>query len=66
MARMTRTQITLEEAEYRFLKTQAAASGVSFSAVVRGLVRDRMDRAGGRFTPCVGTGRPDHSKRLLR
>ena len=44
MARMTRTQITLEEAEYRFLKTQATASGVSFSAVVRGLVRDRMER----------------------
>ncbi len=45
MARMTRTQITLEEAEYCFLKTQATASGISLSAVVRSLVRERMDRA---------------------
>ena len=44
MARMTRTQITLEEAEYRFLKTQATTSGLSLSAVVRSLVRERMDR----------------------
>ena len=42
MARMTRTQITLEEDEYLFLKTQAAQRGASLSSVVRGLVRERM------------------------
>jgi hypothetical protein len=42
MARMTRTQITLEEDEYLFLKSQAAQRGASLSSVVRGLVRDRM------------------------
>ena len=45
MARMTRTQVTLEESEYRFLKTQAAESGSSLSSVVRGLVRERMEQA---------------------
>jgi hypothetical protein len=42
MARMTRTQITLEEDEYLFLKSQAAETGASLSSVVRGLVRARM------------------------
>ena len=45
MARMTRTQVTLEESEYRFLKDRAAASGSSLSSVVRGLVRERMQQA---------------------
>ena len=44
MARMTRTQITLEEDEYLFLKNQAAKTGSSLSSVVRGLVRARMDQ----------------------
>ena len=42
MARMTRTQITLEEQEYRFLKARATEGGVSLSSVVRGLVRQSM------------------------
>jgi hypothetical protein len=42
MARMTRTQITLEEDEYIFLKAQAAETGSSMSSVVRRLVRERM------------------------
>ena len=42
MARMTRTQITLEEDEYLFLKSQAAERGSSLSSVVRDLVRTRM------------------------
>ena len=42
MARMTRTQITLEEDEYLFLKSRAAETGDSLSAVVRHLVRARM------------------------
>jgi len=42
MARMTRTQITLEEDEYLFLKSQAAERGISLSAVVRSLVRTNM------------------------
>lgn len=45
MARMTRTQVSLEEEEYRFLRAQAAASGASLSSVVRSLVRQRMERA---------------------
>jgi hypothetical protein len=45
MARMTRTQVTLEEGEYRFLKDRAAQSGSSLSSVVRGLVRERMQQA---------------------
>lgn len=45
MGRMTRTQITLEEEEYHFLKSQAADSGASLSSVVRGLVRARMETA---------------------
>ena len=42
MARMTRTQITLEEDEYLFLKSQAAQRGSSLSSIVRELVRARM------------------------
>jgi hypothetical protein len=45
MARMTRTQVTLEEQEYRYLKAQAAQTGSSLSSVVRGLVRERMEDA---------------------
>jgi hypothetical protein len=48
MARMTRTQITLEEDEYLFLKNQAAETGSSLSSVVRGLVRARMGQGGER------------------
>jgi hypothetical protein len=44
MGRMTRTQITLEEDEYLFLKAEAAETGQSLSAVVRELVRTRMVR----------------------
>ena len=43
MPRMTRTQVTLEEDEYLFLKAQAAESGRSLSSVVRGLVRAQMN-----------------------
>jgi hypothetical protein len=45
MARMTRTQVTLEESEYRFLKARAAESGSSFSSIVRSLIRERMQQA---------------------
>lgn len=45
MPRMTRTQVTLEEDEYLFLKAQAAQTGASLSSVVRGLVRARMSGA---------------------
>ena len=44
MARMTRTQVTLEETEYRFLKARAAETGASLSSVVRSLVRERMQQ----------------------
>jgi len=42
MARMTRTQVTLERDEYEFLKAEASERGCSLSSVVRGLVRDGM------------------------
>lgn len=45
MARMTRTQIMLEEEEYRFLKARAVESGASLSSVVRSLVRSQMETA---------------------
>ncbi len=45
MARMTRTQVTLERDEYEFLKAEAGERGCSLSSVVRGLVRTEMVRA---------------------
>jgi hypothetical protein len=45
MPRMTRTQITLQEDEYLFLKGQAVTHGASLSSVVRGLVRERMGQS---------------------
>jgi hypothetical protein len=45
MARMTRTQVTLQEDEHRFLKARAMESGASLSSVVRGLVREQMRQA---------------------
>jgi hypothetical protein len=44
VGRMTRTQITLEEEEYRFVKSLAAEGGASFSSVMRSLVRARMEK----------------------
>lgn len=51
MARMTRTQITLEEAEYHFLKARAAETGASFSSLIRELVRERMERVAASSPP---------------
>jgi hypothetical protein len=45
MTRMTRTQVSLAEEEYRFLKAEAAHRGASLSAVVRDLIRDGMRQA---------------------
>ena len=45
MARMTRTQVTLEESEYHFLKARAAETGCSLSSVVRSMVRANMQQA---------------------
>jgi len=42
MARMTRTQITLEQDQYRFLKSEAAQRGCSVSAIVREAISERM------------------------
>lgn len=46
MTRMTRTQISLNEDEHRYLKLEAARKGVSLSALLRKLVRERMDMKG--------------------
>ncbi len=45
MTRMTRTQITLEQHEYLFLKARATEQGISLSAVIRALVRTAMEQA---------------------
>lgn len=44
MGRMTRTQITLEPDEHLFLKTRAAEEGTSLSAIIRTLVREKMEQ----------------------
>lgn len=42
MARMTRTQVSLEEKQYLFVKKEAARQGKSLSAIVRDLIEGRM------------------------
>jgi len=42
MTRMTRTQISLEEKHYLFIKTEAARRSTSLSAVIRELIESRM------------------------
>lgn len=42
MARMTRTQISLEDEQYRFLKREAARRELSLSSVLRELIDVRM------------------------
>jgi len=39
---MTRTQISLDDRQYRFLKSEAARRDTSLSAVLRELVEQRM------------------------
>lgn len=42
MPRMTRTQISLEERQYLFVKNEAAVRGTSLSGVIRELIEGRM------------------------
>jgi hypothetical protein len=42
MARMTRTQISLEDKQYLYVKRQASARGSSLSAVIRDLIDSDM------------------------
>ncbi len=42
MSRMTRTQISLQEEEYLFLKRQAERDNQSLAAVLRRLIRKEM------------------------
>ncbi len=42
MTRMTRTQISLEDEQYRFLKREAARRKLSLSSVLRELIDVRM------------------------
>ena len=48
MARMTRTQISLEDEQYRFLKREAARRELSLSSVLREFDRRADARSGGR------------------
>lgn len=41
---MKRTQISLSETEYAFLRREAGRRGMSMAAIVRELIRDRMGR----------------------
>lgn len=43
MGRMTRTQISLDEQQYRFAKRRAAEQALSLSAYLRGLIQERME-----------------------
>jgi hypothetical protein len=45
MERMTRTQISLCEDEYDYVKQTAVRRGISLSAVLRALVRTDMEKA---------------------
>lgn len=42
MARMTRTQISLDPTQYDFVKSEAVLHGVSLSEIVRALIAERM------------------------
>jgi hypothetical protein len=42
MARMTRTQISLDERQYQFLKREASLTSMSLSAIVRALIDERL------------------------
>lgn len=42
MGHMTRTQISLEHKQYRYVKNEAAARGTSLSAVIRDLIETHM------------------------
>lgn len=42
MARMTRTQISLDPIPYDFVKSEAVLHGVSLSEIVRTLIEERM------------------------
>lgn len=42
MARMTRTQISLDPDQHDFVKSEAMLRGVSLSAIMRELIADKM------------------------
>jgi hypothetical protein len=46
MSRMTRTQISLDESQYRYLRAEAARRSTSISALIREMVDKRMDEGG--------------------
>ncbi len=48
MARMTRTQISLEEEHYLFVKNEAVRQRTSLSAVIRKLIESSMGAQAGR------------------
>jgi hypothetical protein len=74
MARMTRTQISLEERQHRFLRSEAARRAISVSALVRELIDREMilHRAGGPDILSVagmfsdGTGAGENHDRILQ
>ena len=65
---MIRTQISLDEREYKLAKKQAQALGVSVAEFVRRAVRDALPAAGQapwmKFAGFVETGNP-HSSRSI-
>jgi hypothetical protein len=57
MGRMTRTQISLDEQQYVYVKGEASSRGVSLSAVIRELIdhhRAERSREGPRLDDLVG------------
>jgi hypothetical protein len=65
---MIRTQVSLDEREYRLAKEHARMSGISFAEFVRRAVRDALPPAGQapwmKFAGLVETGDPRSSQSI--
>ena len=65
---MIRTQISLEENEYRLAKQEARALGISVAEFVRRAVKSALPATGEepwmRFAGFVGSGRGDSCQRI--
>ncbi len=65
---MIRTQISLEAQEYKLLKREAAAQGISIAEFVRQAIREKLPRAGERPWMCyagdIESGNPQASQHI--
>ena len=61
---MKRTQISLDQSEYDFVRGEAVRRRISMAAIIRSLIRERMERlrrvpADHPFRDIIGLGRGD-------